>query len=30
MFKYADDSALLSLLQGMQDGHSAAPDDFID
>ena len=28
LVKFADDSALLSLLQGTQDGHGAALDDF--
>ena len=28
LVKFADDNALLSLLQGTQDGHSAALDDF--
>ena len=30
LFKFADHSALLSLLQGTQGGHGAALDDFID
>ena len=29
LVKFADDSALLSLLQGTQNGHGAALDDFI-
>ena len=30
LIKFADDSALLCLRQGTQDGHGAALDDFID